>query len=188
MSKLIKNQKFIPDPFTYLETPPEIGAETPSEIPSELPDGAIIVSLDRLKTDADSLQARNVPIGVVIRADNQGKTKIGEDVRDLIPYLNNLSVIALEFPTFRNGRGYTSARILRDELKYEGEIRAIGDVSYDQLAYMQRCGIDAFEVNDDVTLEQFAGALGELSDAYQPASPQQKKPEQPERGIIWRRK
>ncbi len=105
---------------------------------------------------------------------------IGEDVRELAPYLEALTVIALEFPSFRNGRAYSSARILRDELKYKGEIRAIGDVAYDQWAYMARCGIDAFEVNQDVTLEQFNTAMAELSDAYQPAADTQN-------AIPWRR-
>ncbi|MGC6476543.1 MAG: DUF934 domain-containing protein [Parvibaculales bacterium] len=165
---LIKNKNFQDDPFTRVA----------DEL--ELPEGAVIVTLERLKRDADQLMARKSDLGVVIQADNIGKTQLGEDVRELTPYLECLSVIALEFPSFRNGRAYSSARILRDELKYKGEIRAIGDVAYDQWAYMARCGIDAFEVNQDVTLEQFNTAMAELSDVYQPAADTQN-------AIPWRR-
>ena len=165
---LIKNKNFHDDPFTRVADE------------AELPEGAVIVTLERLHKDAEQLMARAADLGVVIQADNIGKTQLGEDVRELAPYLEALSVIALEFPSFRNGRAYSSARILRDELKYKGEIRAIGDVAYDQWAYMARCGIDAFEVNQDVTLEQFNTAMAELSDAYQPAADTQN-------AIPWRR-
>ena len=165
---LIKNQKFENDPYYKAQDD------------EALPEGAVIVSLETLQQNFEALQSRNTPFGVVLRADTQGKTKLGEDVRTLTPYLESLSVVALEFPTFRNGRGYSSARILRDELGFTGEIRAIGDVAYDQWAYMARCGIDAFEVDDAVTLEQFTQATGELSDIYQPASDQRS-------GVPWRR-
>lgn len=170
MPKLIKDHNFIKDGFT------QIGDE------DQLADGDVIVSLGRLKAEAKSLLSRNTQLGVMIRSDNQGKTQLGEDVRELAPYLGNLSLVALDFPAFRNGRGYTSARILRDEMKFDGEIRAIGDVAFDQWAFMSRCGIDVFEVKDDVKLAQFDQALGELSDAYQPAARTEKK-----LGRIWRR-
>lgn len=165
---LIKNQAFTDNHFVTVADE------------EALPDGPVLVSLDRLKENFETLKGRNTQFGVLIRADNQGKTQLGEDVRDLAPYLAALAVVALEFPTFRNGRGYSSARILRDEMGYQGEIRAVGDVAYDQWAYMIRCGIDAFEVTDEVTLEQFGQAVGELSDIYQPASDQR-------HGIPWRR-
>jgi len=165
---LIKNQDFVDDPFVR------------SADDAALPDGAVLVSLTALKDNFKTLQGRNAPFGVVISADNQGKTQLGEDVRELAPYLDALAVVALEFPTFRNGRGYSSARILRDEMGFAGEIRAVGDVAYDQWAYMARCGIDAFDVADTVTLEQFCQAVGELSDIYQPASDQRS-------GVPWRR-
>ena len=157
---LIKNQSFVEDAFVIVGE-----GET-------LPDGAILISLDTLQDNFETLKNRNAPFGVFISADNQGKTQLGEDVRALEPYLEALALVALEFPTFRNGRGYTSARILRDEMGYQGEIRAIGDVAYDQWAYMARCGIDCFAVDETVTLEQFNQAVGELSDIYQPASDQ----------------
>ncbi|MDD9841419.1 MAG: DUF934 domain-containing protein [Alphaproteobacteria bacterium] len=165
---LIKDKQFVDDPFTQIDDQ------------AALPDSPVIVSLARLQTEAQTLAARNQPLGVIIRADNIGKTKAGENVRDLTDYLPILSLVALEFPEFRNGRGFSAARILRDELHFTGEIRAVGEVAFDQWAFMMRCGINAFEVGAHVTLAQFSEALGELSKAYQPAC-DDKKP------ILWRR-
>ena len=68
----------------------------------------------------------------------------GDDARELLPHLGRLALVEVNFPAFGDGRGYSSARILR-EAGYEGELRAVGDVLVDQLAYMRRCGFDAFE-------------------------------------------
>lgn len=67
----------------------------------------------------------------------------GEDARALLPFLDRLALIEVSFPTFRDGRGYSAARILR-EAGYVGELRAEGDVLVDQLPYMRRCGFDSF--------------------------------------------
>lgn len=67
----------------------------------------------------------------------------GEDARALLPYLDRLALVEVAFPAFRDGRGYSAARILR-ESGYTGELRAQGDVLVDQLAYMRRCGFDSF--------------------------------------------
>jgi uncharacterized protein (DUF934 family) len=71
------------------------------------------------------------------------RLEAGDDARALIPYLGNLTVIEIAFPGFKDGRGYSSARILR-EAGYTGELRAQGDVLVDQLAFMRRCGFDSF--------------------------------------------
>ncbi len=145
-----------------------------------LENDAAIISLARLKTEADSLRQRNLKLGVVLRADGDGKTQLGEDVRELAPYLDMLSLVSLAFPVYRNGRGYSAARILREEFKFDGELRASGEVLHDQWAMMRRCGINAFELASHVSLETFEAAMAELSDAYQPASDAQ-------RGALWQR-
>ncbi len=66
-----------------------------------------------------------------------------DDARALIPFLGRLALIEVAFPKFRDGRGYSSARILR-EAGYTGELRAQGDVLIDQIAFMRRCGFDSF--------------------------------------------
>lgn len=147
-------------------------------------DAPCIISLARLKAEADTLRARNAKLGVVLLADDpnkeRGKTQLGEDVRDLVDYLDILSLVSLKFPTYRNGRGYSAARILREELKFDGEIRASGDVLYDQWAMMARCGVNAFELAKNINIETFQTALDELSDAYQPAADKH-------RGALWAR-
>ena len=93
----------------------------------------------------------------------------GDDARDLIPHLERLDLVEVNFPAFGDGRGYSSARILR-EAGYDGELRAVGDVLVDQLAYMRRCGFDAFEVPGDAPAGQWIGALAGISVRYQPAT------------------
>ena len=67
----------------------------------------------------------------------------GDDVRDLLPHLARLALVEVEFNNFGDGRGYSSARILREH-GYTGELRAVGDVLLDQLSHMARCGFDSF--------------------------------------------
>ncbi|MFY0988961.1 DUF934 domain-containing protein [Halomonas sp. C05BenzN] len=78
-------------------------------------------------------------------------------------------LIAIDFPKFTDGRGYSLARLLRERHGYAGEIRAIGDVLVDQLYFMTRCGFDALSLREDQWLEDALGALGAFSRAYQPA-------------------
>lgn len=145
-----------------------------------LGDAPSLISLSRLKADAEALRSRNAPLGVVLEADGDGKTSLGEDVHELAPYLDMLSVVSLRFPVYRNGRGFSAARILREQMGFEGQIRASGEVLYDQWAMMARCGINAFEVAADIPLDTFKTALGELSGAYQPAADKQV-------GALWAR-
>jgi uncharacterized protein (DUF934 family) len=78
-------------------------------------------------------------------------------------------LVAIDFPAFTDGRGYTLARLLRERHAYGGEIRAIGDVLVDQLYYMSRCGFDALALRHDQHLEDALRALGAFSVSYQPA-------------------
>jgi uncharacterized protein (DUF934 family) len=93
----------------------------------------------------------------------------GEDARDLLPHLDRLTLVEIAFPKFRDGRGYSSARILR-EAGYTGEMRAAGDVLVDQVAFMTRCGFDSFAPDaplDPVVVER---ALSTYADVYQSAA------------------
>lgn len=74
----------------------------------------------------------------------------GDDARALLPYLDRLALVEVNFPSFGDGRGYSAARILREH-GYEGELRAVGDVLVDQLSHMRRCGFDAFAPDVPVT-------------------------------------
>lgn len=88
---------------------------------------------------------------------------------ELAAALEMAPLIAIDFPAFTDGRGYTLARLLRQRHGYTGEIRAIGDVLVDQLYYMTRCGFDALALREDQHLEDALRALGAFSVSYQPA-------------------
>jgi uncharacterized protein (DUF934 family) len=93
----------------------------------------------------------------------------GEDARALIPHLDRLALVEVSFPKFRDGRGYSSARILR-EAGFKGELRAAGDVLVDQVNFMKRCGFDSFA--PDVPLDEavVARALSVYGNVYQVAA------------------
>jgi uncharacterized protein (DUF934 family) len=79
-------------------------------------------------------------------------------------------VVALEFPKYRDGRAYTSARLLRERFHYKGEVRAVGDVLREQAGFMVRCGFDAFEPADGSTVEVWERATHRFRHVYQRAS------------------
>ena len=93
----------------------------------------------------------------------------GDDVATLLPFLGRLALIEVSFPSFTDGRGYSAARTLR-EAGYIGELRAVGDVLVDQLAYMRRCGFDAFAPDAPLDSADVERALRAFPHAYQPAA------------------
>jgi uncharacterized protein (DUF934 family) len=147
---LIKNGVFVEDTYAYVA-----GDDA-------MPVDGSIVSLSRFKKDNGALLDRNAPLGVRLQS-AESPEELGKDV-------HRLSVVALEFPRFRDGRAFSWARMLRTRLGFTGEIRAVGEFLYDQLAFMHRVGIDAYEVRENFTLEQFRRALGEMTDVYQPSA------------------
>lgn len=150
MTKLIKSGAYAQDVYA------------PVADDAALPDGAVLVSLARFQKERDTLLARNTPIGVKLQS-HENPENLGEDV-------GRLSLIALEFPKFRDGRAFSWARMLRTRLGFTGEIRAVGDFLYDQVNYQHRVGFDAWEVPDHFTIEMFQRALSEMTDVYQPST------------------
>ncbi len=90
-----------------------------------------------------------------------------DDFDALLPDLPRLALIAVNFPVFTDGRGYSIARLLRERHGYRGELRAIGDVLRDQLYFLHRCGFDAFALRADQDAEQALQAFGDYSVSYQ---------------------
>ena len=150
MTRLIKDGAFVADAY----------AAVADDAP--LPEGPALVSLARFEKEREALLARNAPLGVKLKAE-ENPERLGADV-------NRLSLIALEFPKFRDGRAFSWARMLRTRLGFTGEIRAVGDFLYDQVNYQHRVGFDAWEVPDHFTLEMFQRALTEMTYVYQPSS------------------
>jgi uncharacterized protein (DUF934 family) len=150
VTKLIKSGVYAQDSFA------------PVADDAPLPEGAVLVSLARFQKERDDLLERNTPIGVTLQS-NENPELLGADI-------NRLSLIALEFPKFRDGRAFSWARMLRTRLGFGGEIRAVGDFLYDQVNYQHRVGFDAWEVPDHFTVEMFNRALTEMTNVYQPSA------------------
>ena len=93
----------------------------------------------------------------------------GDEARDLLPHLDRLRLIEVNFPTFGDGRGYSSARILR-EAGYTGELRAVGEVLVDQIAFMRRCGFDAFAPEVPLDPTDAEAAWHRYAEVYQPTA------------------
>jgi uncharacterized protein (DUF934 family) len=146
---LVKNGQIVADAFVHLAD----DAELPS-------DGAVLVSATRFLANAESLAARNSPVGV-IWPNNRG-------VDALLPWLDRLAVVALVYPTFRDGRAHSQARLLRERHKYQGELRATGQILRDQFTFLLRNGFDAFEVKKDSDAAAFAEATHRYTEFYQP--------------------
>lgn len=121
-----------------------------------------LVPLARFVADPDVFLARKGRLGVRVAP--------GEDIMPLAAHLPKIALIALEFPRFTDGRNYSAARLLRQRLGYDGEIRAVGDVLADQIVLMRRCGIDAYLVTHGPTQDALqAQRIPEVRHYYQPA-------------------
>jgi uncharacterized protein (DUF934 family) len=128
---------------------------------AELPiGGAVLISAARFLADADALSRRLGKTGVI--------WPNNRDVDDLVPYLDRLAAVALLFPTFRDGRAYSQARLLRERYNYRGELRATGQILRDQFVFMLRAGFDAFEVKKDSDAEAYVNTVKRYSVFYQP--------------------
>lgn len=129
-----------------------------AEEPVAIPGGRVIVPLAIWLTQQPALIARGA-VGVWLAGT--------DDPGELAPWLPELSLVAVDFPKFTDGRGYSIAYLLRSRFDYRGQLRAIGDVLPDQLFYMKRVGFDAFAVREDKDLQQALRSLQPFTDAYQ---------------------
>ena len=121
--------------------------------------GPIIVSLEQWKANAGALIARQEPLGIRLRSDQDPGAIAGD--------LEHFELVALEFPVFKDGRAYSHARLLRERWGYTGELRAVGDVLLEQLHFMQRVGFNAFEIAGADPLRDWEIASKEFSVWYQ---------------------
>jgi uncharacterized protein (DUF934 family) len=146
---LVKHAKISRDAFVHVADD--------AEIPT---DGAVLISAARFLEDADALSRRLGKLGVI--------WPNNRNVDDLVPYLDRLAVVALVFPTFRDGRAYSQARLLRERYHYRGELRATGQILRDQFVFMLRAGFDAFDVKKDSDAEAYVNTVKRYSVFYQP--------------------
>lgn len=155
MTQIIRKRAIVDDDFVHVPD----NAELPAA-------GKPIVTLARYLKARDELLARFPALGVRVASD-----KLPEN----IPATQRLALIAIEFPRFTDGRGYSLARMLRDRHGFTGELRAVGWVLRDNLFYMERCGFDAFELKPGKPLESALEAFAEFSATYQ-ADVNEKRP------------
>ncbi|NOQ35041.1 MAG: DUF934 domain-containing protein [Methylococcaceae bacterium] len=124
-----------------------------------LNEGDITVSLARWNEEKSALQAHQGKVGVRLESD--------ADVNVLAEDVDSLTLVELNFPAFTDGRGFSHARLLRDELNYQGEIRAIGSYMPDQAFYLSRVGVNAFAMKNADELAVALSTLDDFSVKYQ---------------------
>ena len=150
MPRLIRNRAIADDRYALVRDAASL---------ADLPDGvAVIVPLALWLERRSALIARG-DVGVWL-APADHPSALADDV-------DRLPVIAIDFPQFTDGRGYSHARLLRERYHFAGELRAIGDVGRDQLHYLAQCGFDAFLIPDGRDADAALDAFSEFTDGYQ---------------------
>ncbi len=121
--------------------------------------------------DDEPVDHGTVTVDSALEQTNANAVRIepGDDARLLLPFLDRLALVEVNFPSFGDGRGYSAARILR-EAGYTGELRAVGDVLIDQLSHMRRCGFDSFAPDKRLDEEDAARAFATWDNVYQRAA------------------
>jgi uncharacterized protein (DUF934 family) len=124
--------------------------------------GPVIISLDQWDAHRASLENRKDPLGIVLSSDERAEA-IAAD-------LVHFDLVALEFPKFRDGRAYSTARLLRERYGFKGELRAVGEVLLEQLHFMHRVGFDSFEITSNDAVRDWEIAASDISVWYQPTN------------------
>lgn len=130
--------------------------------------------------EGDSIPAGQIIVPVQVYLDNQAELSSRQDVAvwldsdqsaDMVKELTDkVAFIAINFPKFADGRGYSYARLIRERFNYTGELRAIGDVLLDQLHFMERCGFDSFAVRADKDIQEALTGFETFRHSYQSAN------------------
>lgn len=147
---LLKDGNLIEDVWVHVDDDADVPAT-----------GSAIVSLECWLSQSETLRGRNAPVGVLLKS--------GQSPAQLLDALNDLDLLALEFPAYTDGRSYSAAKLLRQRYGFDGEIRAVGNVLQDQYAAMLRCGFDAFEVSGEIDPAAWARSATAMSNVYQHA-------------------
>ncbi|WP_347988135.1 DUF934 domain-containing protein [Methylomonas sp. AM2-LC] len=147
--QIIKDKQIVPNDWIYVDNETEIGDQ-----------GNITVSLDRWKNHHQQCLNHSGKRGVRLTST--------DNVNDLSDTLNSLDLIELDFPGFGDGRIFSQARLLRTRLGYQGEIRATGHFLADQVFYLMRVGVNAFQLENEQQLPLALSCMNDFSVTYQP--------------------
>ena len=153
MATIIKDRNIETDPWQRLE----LNAD--GTLPAALPSGDVIVPLAMWQRQREALLARPGRIGVWLNSDEEPATIAGD--------LGFFAVVAVNFPKFVDGRGYSIARLLRERYGWKGELRAIGDIIRDHLFFLSSCGFNAFALRAAEDPREALSAFGDFSETYQ---------------------
>jgi phosphoadenosine phosphosulfate reductase len=147
---LFKNGAVVPDPWQRIDSI--------DDLPQ---DGNVLLSVEQWRHFASSHPRANIACGLLLEP--------GTEVEDFAEDYARLALVAINFPKFVDGRGYSMGRKIRERFGFSGELRAAGDILFDQLQFLARCGFDAFEITDHATLELIAqGRRSGVDHFYQP--------------------
>lgn len=147
---VIKDHCFIEDTWVYYE---------PDLTPSKHVKG-VIFTLQNF-TACSHYVPKDFKLGI--------KLANHDSVLSISKHINTLNLISLEFPAFSDGRAFSQAQSLRQQLGYNGEIRATGNVLVDQYSFMLQCGFDSFEVPGNTKIEQWKAAARIIPATYTPS-------------------
>ena len=148
MPQILKDTQVVSDNWILLD-----------ENAESLPNGDLLLSFEQWQNFAEQLSNHSGSIGVWL----EGHAEIEQIIEPLL----NLPLIAINFPKFADGRGFSAARLIRERYNYSGELRAIGGFIRDQLYLLKRCGFNAFQFSDENELSDAAESLKDFSENYQ---------------------
>ena len=148
MPQILKDTQVVSDNWILLD-----------ENADSIPNGDILLSFEQWQNFAEQLNNHSGSIGVWL----EGHAEIEQIIEPLL----NLPLIAINFPKFADGRGFSAARLIRERYNYSGELRAIGGFIRDQLYLLKRCGFNAFQFSDENELSDAAESLKDFSENYQ---------------------
>ncbi|WP_198243785.1 DUF934 domain-containing protein [methane-oxidizing endosymbiont of Gigantopelta aegis] len=145
--QIIKDRQIIENNWSFIEDD------------QALPTGNVIISVSRWQTGKPQLQQHVAQLGLRLQP--------SDNVADIAQDLAHFDLIDLHFPVFTDGRGFSQAKLLRDRYQYAGEIRASGNFMVDQVFYMTKVGINAFELNNEKQLPLAISLMDDFSVSYQ---------------------
>jgi len=162
---IFKGDDFVPDDWRDLAQAEELP-----------PGGKVILTLPQWQAIRAQAQSDN-SLGLLLQP--------GQELLAIVPDLSRFVLIAVAFPKFTDGRGYSLAHQLRGTYGFRGELRASGETLFDQLQFLARCGFDSFDIKDAATIRLLeAGRRPRLGIFYQPGLGS----EIPERTRPWARR
>lgn len=151
MPKIIKDSAVVEDSWTVVDL----------ETDASLPEGQILVSLEFWNANQTAIKEAADRVGLVLEP---------TETPDLIEGdISSIPVIAVKFPIFADGRGFSIGRLLRERHDFKGELRAVGSPIRDQLTYLRRVGFNAFQLAEHYDPEEALTSLQDFSDSYQVA-------------------